>query len=95
MIEQFPSIPVVGAGSRASSAALRDHLIGSPLRRFPHIDDASETLWERFGAFGRSTFVFFDASGGWQRFDYGDLDSVGLAAQFELLARGDELPSAA
>ena len=92
MIEEFPEIDVVGVGSRASSEALRDHLLGSPLEQWPHIDDSSESLWSALGARGRSTFVFIDR-GNLRWFDFGDLGPTELRHEFDLLARAAEVAS--
>ena len=74
----------MGVGSRASAAALRDHLLGSPLEAWPHIDDSTEELWTQFGARGRSTFVFVD-EGRPRWFDFGDLGPSELRIEFAAL----------
>ncbi len=55
---------------------------------FPHLNDEAGKLWPQFGATGRSTFLFVNADGTYQRTTYGSMDRKRLESLVkDLIAR--------
>ena len=55
------------------------------LAHFTHLNDEDTVLWDRFGADGRSTFLFLNDDGSFWRTGYGEADLASLTRRVEEL----------
>ena len=50
---------------------------------FPHLNDETGKLWKQLGASGRSTFLFVNADGTYQRTTYGSMNQKRLESMVQ------------
>ena len=75
-------------GGRAENPELQEFVDHHELDHFTQLDDSGQVLWDRFGADGRSTFLFLNDDGTFGRTGYGEVDLTSLTARTEdLIAR--------
>ena len=55
------------------------------LTEFPQLNDAESALWDRFGASGRSTFLFLNDDGTFSRTGCGEVNNALLVERVEAL----------
>lgn len=65
---------------------MRDFVDNFGVGDFVHLADESGTLWQRFGATIRSSFLFVDDSGETQRTGYGQMTEARLRETVSQLA---------
>ena len=69
----------------APGAELAPFIEATGTGNFPHLDDESGELWQKFGTGGRSTFMFINDDGTFQLTTYGVVDESELRAQVDRL----------
>lgn len=75
----------LGIGGRSELAELEQFVAHHELTHFTQLNDEGQALWERFGATGRSTFLFLDDDGTYSRTGYGEVDEELLTQRVEAL----------
>ncbi|GEM_PF-2248159 len=75
----------IGIGSRADIPELEEFVARHELAHFVQIHDEDQALWNRFGASGRSTFLFLNDDGTFSRTGYGEVNHTTLVERIEAL----------
>lgn len=73
----------VGIGGRGNASEIDDFVARHDLTGFTQLNDDGQALWNRFGATGRSTFLFVNDDGSFSRTGYGEVSQSSLMAAVE------------
>ena len=79
---------MLGIGSRANTTELKEFVARHELAHFTQLQDDDQSLWRRFGATGRSTFLFLNNDGRFTRTGYGEVDEELLVERIQGLIAG-------
>jgi hypothetical protein len=79
-------VAFLGIAADASQAEMAQFVESTGTDGFPHVVDPDGSLWLRFGAEIRSSFLFVDDGGAVSRTGYGEMDEDRLRAAVEELA---------
>jgi len=78
-------VQFVGIGGQAPGADFARFVEGTGTGDFTQLVDEDGSLWEQFGAEGRSTFLFVNDDGTFERTAFGVVDEETLTEQVERL----------
>ena len=75
----------LGIGGRGDLAEIEAFVERHGLDHFTQLHDVDQVLWNRFGATGRSTFLFLNDDGTFSRTGYGEVNASLLMERTEEL----------